>query len=241
MAPVIAQSTSTTRACSPSMLVSELSACDADRMPSRSIVPVVTVDRRWRRSPGWSPRCAGGRVGVWPQGRVGPVQLVDLRRRAPGEVLLAGLGEQVVAGVFDAVGEVEAGRVFGDQGPMPWPLRAGRPRAARRRRRGRRRGSRRPPRPAPPRAAAAGAGSSSGASAARAASHRVTSSSSDSRRAALATVAGAGLPGQGQPTQQARHGGRVVARDQPVAAASPPRCAASGRPDRRRWRRRSRG
>ena len=42
MAPVIAPSTSTTRACSRSMLVSELSACDADRMPSRSIVPVVT-------------------------------------------------------------------------------------------------------------------------------------------------------------------------------------------------------
>ena len=29
------------------MLVSELSACDADRMPSKSTVPVVSVERRW--------------------------------------------------------------------------------------------------------------------------------------------------------------------------------------------------
>ena len=41
---------------------------------------------------------------------------------APGEVLLAGLGEQVVAGVFQAAGEVEPGRVLGDQGPVPGPL-----------------------------------------------------------------------------------------------------------------------
>jgi hypothetical protein len=45
VAPVIAPSTWTTRACSRSMLVSELSACDADRMPSRSSIPVVTVER----------------------------------------------------------------------------------------------------------------------------------------------------------------------------------------------------
>ena len=45
VAPVIAPSTSATRACSRSMLVSELSACDAARMPRRSIVPVVTVER----------------------------------------------------------------------------------------------------------------------------------------------------------------------------------------------------
>ena len=128
-------------------------------MPSRSIVPVVTVARRWGRSAGLAAAVPGGRVGLRPQGRVGPVQLGDLRGRAPGEVLLAGLGEQVVAGVVDAVGEVEAGRAFGDQGPVPRAAGAGRPRAGRRRRPGRRRGSRRPPRPARPRAAAAGAGS----------------------------------------------------------------------------------
>ena len=82
------------------------------------------------------------------------------RSRPRRRTASAGLGEQVVAGVFDAVGEVEAGRAFGDQGPVPRPPAGRRPRAARRRRRGRRRGSRRPPRPARPRAAAAGAGSS---------------------------------------------------------------------------------
>ena len=41
----MAPSTSTTRACNRSMLVSELSAWEAERMPSRSIVPVVTVAR----------------------------------------------------------------------------------------------------------------------------------------------------------------------------------------------------
>ena len=46
MAPVIALSTSTTRACSRPMLVSELSACDAERIPSRSTVPAVTAARR---------------------------------------------------------------------------------------------------------------------------------------------------------------------------------------------------
>ena len=45
VAPVIAPSTSTTRACSRSMLVCALSACDADRMPSRSRVPVLTAAR----------------------------------------------------------------------------------------------------------------------------------------------------------------------------------------------------
>jgi hypothetical protein len=67
----------------------------------------------------------GGCVGIWAQGRVGPVELVDFRCRAPGLVLVAGLGEQVVAGVFDAMGQIEAGRVFGDEGPMPWALTAG--------------------------------------------------------------------------------------------------------------------
>ena len=125
MAPVIAESTSTTRVCSRSILVSELSAWDADKMPSRSIVPVVTVERCGRTSADWSWPSREVVVGFWSQGRVGPVQLVDLRGRAPGDVLVAGLGEQGIAGVLDAVGEVEAGRAFGDQRPMPGPLTPG--------------------------------------------------------------------------------------------------------------------
>ena len=62
MAPVIAPSTSTTRACSRSMLVSELSACDADRMPSRSSVPVVTVGAAMRQLSGLVARDAGAAV-----------------------------------------------------------------------------------------------------------------------------------------------------------------------------------
>ena len=170
-------------------------------MPSRSIVPVVTVERRWR-SRRAGRRRAGGRVGSWPQGRVGPVQLGDLRGRAPGEVVLAGLGEQVVAGVVDAVGEVEAGRAFGDQRPMPRPLAAA---ATSRRAASKARTAARKS----PTAQARSASSSrsrcrklSGASAARAASHRVTSSSSDSRPPRSSPSAGAGLPGEGQPAQQ---------------------------------------
>jgi hypothetical protein len=51
VAPVIALSTWTTRACSRSMLVSELSACNADTMPTRSMVPLVTDESR----PGSTP------------------------------------------------------------------------------------------------------------------------------------------------------------------------------------------
>ena len=65
---------------------------------------------------------ADGHVGRCLQGRVGPVQLADLSRSAPGEVLLAGLGDKLVADMFQTVGEVEPGRVFGDQGPVPGPL-----------------------------------------------------------------------------------------------------------------------
>ena len=43
VAPVMAPSTCATPACNPAMLVSELSACDVDRMPSRSMVPVLTL------------------------------------------------------------------------------------------------------------------------------------------------------------------------------------------------------
>ena len=97
VAPVIALSAWTTRACSGRMLVSQLSACDADRIPSRSTVPAVTAARRWGRCP--VARRGGGRAGRWPD-RVGPVQLGDFGGRTPGQVLLAGLGDQVIASVF---------------------------------------------------------------------------------------------------------------------------------------------
>ena len=211
VAPVIALSTWTTRACSRSMLVSELSACDADRMPSRSIVPVVTAERRCRKITGLVAAVCGGRVGWWPQGRVGPVQLGDLRGRAPGEVLLAGLGEQVVAGVLEAVGEVEAGRALGDQRPVPWPLPLARPRAARRRRPGRRRGSRRPPRPARLRPAAAGAGSCPARPRrGRPATGSPRPARTAGRRARQRRLSRA-CPARASPRSQAGHGGRVVA------------------------------
>ena len=183
---------------------------------------------------------AGGRVGWWPQGRVGPVQLGDFRGRAPGEVLLAGLGEQVVAGVLEAVGEIEAGRAFGDQRPVPRPLPLGdlAPGGVE----GQGGGAEVPGRPGPlgleqpqqvqevVRRVRGACGQPPG--------HLVQFGQ---QAAALVTVGGAGLPGQGQPAQQAGHGGRVAARRRPAAAASPPRCAAPDRPDRRRWRRRSHG
>ena len=197
-------------------------------MPSRSIVPAVTVARRGEDLRARSAACSPIGAPVRPQGRVGPVQLADLGGRAPGEVLLAGLGEQVVAGVVDAVGEVEAGRVFGDQGPVPRPLTARRPRAGRRRRPARRRGSRRPPRPARPPASRSRCRKLSGASAARAASQPHHLLQFGQQPGALVTVRGAGLPGQGQPAQQTGHGGRVDPR-RPAAAASPPRCAGPGR------------
>ena len=65
------------------------------------------------------------RVGVPSQGRVGPVDLGGLGGRAPGEVVVAGVGEKVVADVLDAVREEETGRAFGDQRPMPRPLTPG--------------------------------------------------------------------------------------------------------------------
>ena len=64
---------------------------------------------------------ADGRVGGWSQGGIGPVELVHLRRRPPGGVFAAGLGQQLEAGVIEAASEEEAGRPLGDQGPMPGP------------------------------------------------------------------------------------------------------------------------
>ena len=69
MAPVMAPSTCATRACNPAMLVSELSACDVDRMPSRSMVPVLTLPLPRESSGDRVLRCAaavswcGGRLG----------------------------------------------------------------------------------------------------------------------------------------------------------------------------------
>ena len=107
------------------MLVSELSACDADRMPSRSIVPDVTADGPGEASAGWSGAGPGRRIGSGPQGRVRPVELVDLRRRPPRQVLPARLREQLKPGLVDALCQIEPGRAFGDQRPMPRPLAAG--------------------------------------------------------------------------------------------------------------------
>ena len=66
----------------------------------------------------------GRRVLVWREARVGPVQLGDFGRRAPRGILLPRLGQQLVAVMFQAVGQIEAGRAFGDQGPVPraWAL-----------------------------------------------------------------------------------------------------------------------
>ena len=70
---------------------------------------------------------------------------------------------------------------------------------------------------------------------------RSRSSSSDSSVAALVTVGrcGPARPGPARAAAGPRRPGRRPRR--PAAAASPPRCAAPGRPDRRRWRRRPRG
>src|SRR4029079_17394363 len=68
---------------------------------------------------------ADGRVGGWSQGGIGPVELIDLRRRPPGQVVLARLGQQLEAGVIEAAGQGKAGCPFGDQGSMPGPGTAG--------------------------------------------------------------------------------------------------------------------
>ena len=122
MAPVMALSTSTTWVRRPSMLVSELRAWEAVRTPSRSMVPVMRVARR-RAGGSWSVGCR--LVSGCLQGRVGPVEVVDLGGGAPGVVFVAGLGEEGVAGVFHAVGEVERGGAFQDQGAVPGALAGG--------------------------------------------------------------------------------------------------------------------
>ena len=104
-------------ACSRSTLVSELSAWDADGSASRSIIPVVTGASPW-----WPSPCSATVPHAGPQTGVGPIELGDLRGRAPRRVLPAGLGEERGAGVVEPVGEGEAGHPFGDQRPVP-PLR----------------------------------------------------------------------------------------------------------------------
>ena len=143
-----------------------------------------------------------------------------------------------MAGLFQAVGEVEAGGVFGDQGPVPGPLALGglAPGGVE----GQGGGAEVAGRPGPlgleqpqqvqevVRRVRGAFGQPPG--------HLVQFGQ---QVAALVRVRVAGLPGQGQPAQQAGHAGRVDARDRRNAAASPPRCAAPGRPDRRRRRQRS--
>ena len=96
VAPVIVLSTSTTRARSRSMLVSELNACDADNAEQ--------VERSGRDTDALLGNIAGlVGVGVLPQAGIGPIELGDLGARPPGEVVLPSLSEQLVAGLFDTV------------------------------------------------------------------------------------------------------------------------------------------
>ena len=221
------------------MLVSELSACDADRMPSRSIVPVVTVARRPERPAGWSPR-------RWPPhrlvaagpGRPSPAGRLSRSRPRRGTRWRA-WASRCEAGVVDAVGEVEAGRTFGDQGPVPRPLASGD--LATRGVEGEDGGAEVADRPGPLglEPAAAGAGSCPARprrgrpatasprparTAGRRARHRRWRG--PARRGPVRAAGGPPRSGSGP--------------GPPAAAASRPRRAAPGRPDRRRWRRRSR-
>ena len=152
----------------------------------------------------------GGRIRLRPQRRVGPVQLAGFRRRAPREVVLAGLGEKVVAGVLDAVGEKEPGRAFGDQGPVPRALTRGD--LAPRRVEGKDGGAEVAGRPGP-----LGLEQPQQVQEVR---RRVRGACGQPPRhivqfgqqtTALVTMACPGLPGEGQPAQQAGHGSRVDA------------------------------
>jgi len=159
VAPVIGRSTSTTRLGSRSALVSGFSTWDAQRIPSRSMVPAVN-----------GPAVTATALAVRP------VEPVDLRAGSPGQILTRRLGEQGEAGLLEAVGEVDAGRALGDQGAMPRPAA---PRHLPARRVERQHGRRKSP-TTHARSASRSATRCmklSGASAARAVSQRVSSSS----------------------------------------------------------------
>ena len=163
-----------------------------------------------RKISGLAGAVRGDRVGSGSQRGKRPVQLGGFGRRAPGEVLVAGLDEQVIADVFDAASQVEAGRAFGDQGPVPWPLQPGglAPRGVE----GQLGGAEVADRPGPlgldqPQQV-------------REVARRVRGAFGQPPRhlvqlgqqtVALVTIGGAGLPGQGQPAQQPGPGGRVAA------------------------------
>ena len=94
-------------------------------MPSRSMVPAVTAARRGGRSPGRPPLssaavASGAAAGPGRPSPAGRPWRSRPRWRSPGVLRQGGR-----AGVVGAVGQVEAGRVFGDQGPLPGPLAAG--------------------------------------------------------------------------------------------------------------------
>ena len=199
VAPVIAPSTSTTRECSPSTLVSELSACDADRIPSRSMVPVVTAELRLRKISGLAGAVRGGRVGSGSQRRDTPSPAGRLSPSRPRRGTPGGPGR---AGHSRRVRRREPGRTgprVRRSGPGAMAAAAGRPRAARRRRPARR------PRKSPTAQARSASTSRSrceklpGASAARSASHRVTSSSSDSRLSRSSPSAARASPATASP------------------------------------------
>ena len=174
------------------------------------------------------------------QGRVGPVQLGGLGDRAPRQVLLAGLGEQAVADMVEAVFEVEASGVFGYQGLVPGPLPPGG--LAERGVEGQGGGTEVPGRPGPlglgqPQQVQEVVRRVRGADG-QPACHLVQLGQ---QRAALVTVRGTGLPGQGQPAQQAGHGVRVEVQDgrqqrhrRRGVLRQPGRIAEDGRPSRAR-------
>ena len=119
VAPVIAPSTSTTRACSRSMLVSELSACDAARIPSRSIVPVVTGATRLGGRRAVAP--IGGVAGA---GRPSPAARPWRSRPRRGTSPRAWASRSWPA-CSTPWARMEPGRALGDQRPVPRPLAAG--------------------------------------------------------------------------------------------------------------------
>ena len=222
MAPVIAPSTWTTWACSRVTLVSGFSACDADTTPSRSSVPGGDRGAARRDSPSRPPR--GGWYPVRAVGPGRPSPAGRLWRPRPSRGSPGGPGPGGRAGLVDAVGQVEAGRAFGDQRPVPRPLTARHLAAG---------GVEATRRPGIPAAHARSASSSrtrckklSGASAARAASHP-SALQFRQRPARCHAVPGPPRPREAAEQTSQSSSGRCP---RPTAAASRPPRAQTARP-----------
>ena len=84
------------------------------------MAPAVTVPRRGRSAV--LANLADGGVGRRTETRVGPFHLFGFCGGAPGKVLLTGPGEEFIAGVLEAVSQVEMARAFGDQRAVPRAL-----------------------------------------------------------------------------------------------------------------------